>query len=32
MSEKDLEEFVKLLIPYVMKALKKERDFRMSVK
>lgn len=32
MHDKELEEFVKILIPYIMKELKKEKDFKISVK
>ena len=32
MSEKEIQEFVELLIPYIKKELKKDKDFRTSVK
>lgn len=32
MNEKEIQEFVKLLIPYIKKELKKDKDFKISVK
>lgn len=32
MNEKEIQEFVKLLIPYIKRELKKDKDFKINVK